>query len=363
MSIAFTEIRRAKARFGLLTGAVALLVFLVLLLTTLSNALVTALTGAIDGMDADGLVYATSARDNLQASRLDAGVVDEVAGIDGVRAAGPIATFTTTVEIDEVGTDIQVLAFAAGMPGAPTALADGRLPTGAGEVALDGTGLTIGDTLVVGTSALEVVGLLRGSQLNALPTAYVEMASYPDLLAAVFPGLPTVPINAVAFDVTDGVDAAAVAASLADAIPGTTGYTIAGAAAAIPGISSIEQSFGILQGLTFVIAVVVIGFFFLILTAQKTRALTVLRAIGASTTRLSGALLTQVLIVVAAASVIALALTLGAVALFSTGIPVSLDAPLVAIAIGAIIVFALVAGLLSVRRIGRIDPTTATGVR
>lgn len=363
MSIAVTEIRRAKARFGLLTGAVALLVFLVLLLITLSNALVTALTGAIEGLSADGLVYSTSARDNLQASRLDADLVDAVAAVDVVAAAGPIATFTTTADINGAGIDIQVLAFADGKPGAPTALVDGRLPSGAGEVALDGTGLAIGDTLAVGTSGLEVVGLLRASQFNALPTAYVEMTSYPELLAAAYPGLPMVPINAVAFATDSGTSADAVAAAISAAVPGTTGYTIAGAAAAIPGISSIEQSFGILQGLTFIIAVVVIGFFFLILTAQKTRALTVLRAVGASAARLSGALLAQVLIVVAVASFIALALTLGAVAAFSTGIPVSLDAPLIATAIGAIIVFALIAALLSVRRISRIDPTTATGVR
>ena len=39
MSLAWTEIKRAKLRFGLLTGAVALLVFLILFLQTLSGQL------------------------------------------------------------------------------------------------------------------------------------------------------------------------------------------------------------------------------------------------------------------------------------------------------------------------------------
>ncbi len=71
MSLAGSEIRRAKLRFGLLTGAVALLVFLVLLLSTLSGALVGALIGALQGLRADGIVYADFARDNIAASRLD----------------------------------------------------------------------------------------------------------------------------------------------------------------------------------------------------------------------------------------------------------------------------------------------------
>ena len=68
MNLAVKEISRAKLRFGLLTGAVALLVFLVLLLSTLSSALIRSLTGAVEGLDADVLVYSAAARDNLQAS-------------------------------------------------------------------------------------------------------------------------------------------------------------------------------------------------------------------------------------------------------------------------------------------------------
>lgn len=363
MNIAVTEIRRAKARFGLLTGAVALLVFLVLLLTTLSNALVTALTGALEGLDADGIVYSASARDNLQASRLDPALPGAIAGIDGVEQAGGIATFTATTELDGAMADIQVFGFTADAPGMPTALTDGRLPTGAGETAVDGGGLSVGDRIVIGTSELTVVGTLRAAQFNALPTAYVEMRAYPDLISAVYPGLPYVPINAVAFTTADGADAAAVTAAIAANVPDTKAYTLAAAVAAIPGIGSIQQSFGILQGLTFVIAVVVIGFFFLILTVQKLRALTVLRAIGASTGRLAGELLLQVVIVVVSASAIAALLTIGAVAAFSTGIPVSVSPTLFVTAIAGVVVFALVAALFSVRRIARVDPTTATGVR
>ena len=60
-----------------------------------------------------------------------------------------------------------------------------------------------------------------------------------------------------------------MAGQIAKTVPGTTGYTIPDAVAKIPGVSSVSQTFGILVGMTFVISIVVIGFFFLILTVQK----------------------------------------------------------------------------------------------
>ena len=62
---------------------------------------------------------------------------------------------------------------------------------------------------------------------------------------------------------------------------GTKGYTREDAIAAVPGVGQVRETFNILVAITFGIAVVVIGFFFLILTVQKQSTLTVLRAIGA----------------------------------------------------------------------------------
>ena len=101
MSLALTEIRRSKLKFGLLVLAVAPLVFLVLFLTTLSTALVRSITGALDGVSGEVLVYADSARDNLQGSRLEPGVVDQVAEVPGVAAAGPLSLLTTSAKFGD----------------------------------------------------------------------------------------------------------------------------------------------------------------------------------------------------------------------------------------------------------------------
>ena len=57
MFLAFKEMRRAQARFGLLVAAVALLVFLILFQQTLQNGLLTSFVGAIEHQSAPVLVF------------------------------------------------------------------------------------------------------------------------------------------------------------------------------------------------------------------------------------------------------------------------------------------------------------------
>ena len=160
MNIATTEMKRSKTRFGLLTAAVALLIFLVLLLTTLSNALVSSLVGALESLRTDGLVYSDTARDNIVASRLAPATVAQVAAVPGVASAAGIGTFTTRTALAGVDTDIQVVGFNPQGPGTPDALSSGRLPTMAQETAVDGGGLALGDrvALTPGGSELTVAG-------------------------------------------------------------------------------------------------------------------------------------------------------------------------------------------------------------
>ena len=362
MNLALTEMRRSKLRFGLLAGAASLLVFLVVLLTTLSNALVSSITGALDGLDANVLVYSDAARDNLQASRLDPTVVEQVAAVSGVQAAGPISTLTTSAALKDGTEDLQVFGFQPDKPGAPTGLSEGRLPESAGEVAMDGGGYAVGDTLELtgADTTATVVGLLRGAQFNASPTAYVTDELFGQIVKTINPNVPFVPVNAVAVQ-TD--DPQAVAAAISDEVAGTKAYEKSEAVSLIPGVGSISQTFGILVGLTFIIGIVVIGFFFLILTVQKMKSFTLLRAIGASSGKLAGVVAQQIAIVVLLASAIAVALTLLAVRGLNSGIPVSLSPSLVLGVVAAVLVFSLLAGLLSIRRITKIDPFTAAGAR
>jgi putative ABC transport system permease protein len=307
-------------------------------------------------------VYSTSSQDNIAASRLAPETVAAVAAVPGVAAASGIGTFTTSASISGVEGDLQAFGFTPDAPGAPTALSAGRLPANEAEVAVDGDA-AIGDVVVIGSHSLEIVGLLRGAQFNALPTAYMTLPAYERAVTEINPGLPFVPVNAVAFTVAEGASLAEVAGAVSTSVVDVKAYSLDEAVASIPGIDSISQSFGILVGLTFIIGIVVIGFFFLILTVQKMRTFTLLRAIGSSSGGLARAVTLQIVVVVVLASAVALLLTLGALQGINTGIPVSIDPVTVTGTIAAVLIFSLLAGLLSIRRIVRIDPSAAVGSR
>ncbi len=366
MSFALLEIRRAALKYGLLAAAVALLVFLVLFLWTLSGALIRSFIGTLEAAELDVVVYSAQARDNVQASRLEPDVVAAVAAVDGVSAAAPWSTTTLTGELDGEPSDLGLFGIDPQGPGAPAGLTDGRLPTALDETAVDAGGQAqIGDLIVLRPSGIElkVVGLLRGAQFLAQPTAFVDQATFDEVTRAANPEVPFVPINAVAVTADAGTDPGVVAQRVEDAVPGVTAYTKRAAVDAVPGVDQVGSTFVILIAVTFLIAVVVVGFFFLILTVQKQRVFTLLRALGDPPHRLAAGLALQITAVVAVASVVAVGVTALAIAGLNTGIPVSLSPQRVAIVVAAVLAFSLLAGMVSVSRIARLDPAAAAGAR
>jgi putative ABC transport system permease protein len=366
VNLALTEMRRAKLRFGLLTAAVSLLVFLIVFLSTLSGALLRALTGAVEALPADGLVYSEASRANVQASRLDPAVLAEVADVPGVDAVGPMAVLSANATVAGEPGDLQVIGVQPGSPSEPEGLREGRFPTAEDEVAVDASAVDValGDTVRVNGSTVDfvVTGRLVGTQFGT-DTAWITTAAYDGLLRELNPGLPVVPLNAVAFTVEPGTDPVAVATQVEQAVEGTLALDKAAAVDALPGVESVGQTFGLLVGITFVIGVVVVGFFFLILTVQKLRTFTLLRATGASTRGLAGTVTAQISAVVLLASALAVALAWGALQGLSTGLPVTIDPVTIGGVVAAVLGASLLAGLLSIRRIAQIDPATAAGAR
>jgi len=366
VNLALTEMKRAKLRFGLLTAAVALLVFLIVFLSSLSGALLRAFTGALESLPADGLVYSESARANVQASRLDPAVVEQVAAVEGVAAVGPLAVLSANATVNGEPDELQLIGVTPGSPSEPEGIRDGRFPQSPTEVAVDASeaDVAIGDVIRVNGSQTDLVvtGTLVGTQFGT-DTAWMTSEGYAALLTELNPGLPAVPINAVAFTVDEGADPVAVAAQVQQAVDGTQALDRSAAIAAIPGVESVSQTFGLLVGITFVIGVVVVGFFFLILTVQKLRTFTLLRASGASTRSLAGTVTGQIAAVILIASAIAVVLAWGALQGLSTGLPVSIDPMTIGGIVAAVLLASLGAGLLSVRRIATLDPATAAGAR
>src|SRR5690606_10199218 len=182
--LAGNEVRRGKLRFGLLSGAVGLLVFLILFQQALLGSLVLSFTGAIENQSATVLVYSDDARKNLSGSVILPPQQSEIEAVDGVGASGPLGEGTFTVEADGTDTDTSIFGFEPGQPGEPTRLVEGRLPTSATEAVAstedssDGFGLGDTVTSIDGDIALTIVGLTERSRFSVAPTLWVTFEGY-----------------------------------------------------------------------------------------------------------------------------------------------------------------------------------------
>ena len=375
MRLALSEIRRAKLRFGLLTGAVALLVFLILFMQTLSSQLLREFVGGIENQSASVLVYGEDARRSIEGSIVTPGQVQQVAAVEGVGEAAAFGENSFTVETASGDlNDATLFGYELGGPGVPTTLSSGRLPQGPGEGVASadaGTGFAIGDRVQVlpGGYEIQVVGLADNASFNVQPTLFVSYPTYEEAVRAQNPDAQAVLPTLVAVDPAPGVTPQELATRITEQVPGVEALDLDTAVSSLPGVSSIQQSFGLILALAFFVVVLVTGFFFvilvtgfffLILTVQKTQALTLLRAIGASTGYLLKNLLAQVVLVTVAGTALAGGLLVVAAATSSAGFRVTADPALIVTTGGAVLLLAIVASIGAIRRVTRLDPAAAT---
>jgi len=366
--LAFREILRTKLRFSLLAGAVGLLVFLILFQSTLLSTLLSFFSGALESQSAAVVVYSDDARRNPEGSVLPLTTVDEVAAVPGVAAAGPFGVDTMTARAGGEELDVALLGYELGGPGAPTTLVEGRLPNDDNEgVASDidaDRGFAIGDTVRIvgpeGTYPIEIVGLAENARFSVQPGVFVSYDTFEAASRVKNPDAIAVLPSMVLADPESGLSASTVADRITRQVDGVEALTRSAAVNSLPGVSAVKSSFNIIQGLAFIVVTLVVGIFFVILTVQKAAALTLLRAIGASSGELVRSLLVQVLIVMAGAIVVGAALMFVASLASTPDFPISFDLGIVVSRGAALVVLALIASLAAIRRVLRIDPIAAT---
>jgi putative ABC transport system permease protein len=157
----------------------------------------------------------------------------------------------------------------------------------------------------------------------------------------------------------EGVSAETVAASINVSVPGVEALTRSEAVASAPGVASVQSSFAIVLALAIAVVALVTGFFFLILTVQKTASLTLLRAVGAPAGYLIRGLLQQVALVLGAALVFAVLLLQAAVAGLSAGLPLTIEPGALLASTLIILVLSMLGVAFSIWRVLRIEPVHA----
>ena len=369
-SLALREVGRAKLRFGLLCAAVGLLVFLILFQQALLNGLVKDFIGAVENQDSPILVFNEQARSNVEGSFLLPDQVAAIAAVDGVADSTPIGenTFTVATAAGAETQDAVLFGYSLGGLGEPTRLDGGRLPAAPFEVVATSAdaalGFDIGEQVtVLGETddvVLTVVGSLDQSRWSVAPTLFGSYETFEAAARVVNPNAPFVLPALVAVRPASGVDADELTDRLDAEVGGIEALTNAEAVAQNPGVQGVSQSFNIILGLAFVVVTIVVGFFFLILTVQKARSLTLLRAIGAPRGWLVRNLMAQIALVMAVGALIGVILSALVIYVAPTGdLTISLNPVTVISTILGLSILAYLGGIASIRRVLRIDPIEA----
>lgn len=364
MMLAFAEIRRARARFISIIGALALITFLVLTLSALSDGLFYGSTGAYRSSNANAYAFSSDAEGSLIRSRVPVADVAAYGQVPGVAKASGVGVLLSSGTGPNGELDLAIFGVEPGGAGVPTTLTQGRMPN-PGEndaAAVDQTvvdkGASLGSTIRVGDRSVTVVGITKDSNYQLQPTIWTTLPTWRAMQASVRPetrGLPA-NVSAVALELTSGTTPASIAA-----VNGTSVLSTDEATLAIPGVKEQRSTLNSIIYTTLLVAALVVALFFALIVLEKRELFAALKALGTSTTRLGQTVMTQALV----ASVIGV--IIGAVGARLLGLALPANIPtlfrtesLIQISIFTIVA-SVIGALFSLRRIARIDPATALG--
>jgi putative ABC transport system permease protein len=359
-------------------AAVALLVFLILVQQALQASLVTSFVGAIERQSAPILVFSVDGQRALQGSAISPELEQAVRAVPEVAESGRIGQGTFTVEVDgegdagsgSNGSEAAIIGYETDDLGAPDELSEGRLPEAEGEAVGSAGDFAVGDTvqIVAGDAGpeLTVVGLAEDAQIQVSPTLFVAWPDYEAASLADNPDAATIPPSVIGVRPADGVTDEELTDRINAVDDEADALTRAEAAEEAPGVGEVRMSFQVIFLLFALVVPLVSGLFFLIVTFQKSRSLTLLRAVGASGGVLVRSLLVQVVLVIGGGLAIGTALYALLTLVEVGSLTLRFDIGAVAVWSGLLLVLGLVSALVSARQVLAIDPVEATtggGVR
>lgn len=326
MFVALRDLLNAKGRFGLIAGVVALVTFLVVMLTGLTAGLGKQNTSALEAFDPAAVTFDDADNQSYTTSR--------IAQAD--KGTTPLGTGQTLMTRSDGSEDsVAVLGLPSG-----TTLPDGQVledhafASEALELA-DGESITVGGAPVT-VSAQAGDLYFAHSPVLWVPTETWQAAMHTDAVGTV----------ELSYDEETAPEGSV---SLKDSFE------------ALPAYSSEQGSLKMIQGFLYLISALVTVAFLSVWTAQRTRDLSILKAIGASNRYLLKDSIGQAALILAIGALIGTAAAAGLGALAANVAPFVLTPASVILPALAIWILGMGGAALATRSISRVDPQLALG--
>lgn len=357
MYLALREMRFAKGRFALMGTVVALISFLLVMLSGLTAGLANQSTSGIKDLAADEVVFGAPAGTEPKASFTESSVSPEQLqawqGAPGISSAEPLGI--TQGRIQAGGTASAAI-FGA-VPGgsiAPAGLAAGEAVVS--RQLADDLGLEPGSEATLNGQQLSVSAVIEDQWYSHTPVVWIPID---DWKGAAHTG-PDVAGTVLAVDY-DGGSRDDSALDTANSAAGTTSLERQASLSALPAYSSENGSLLMMQAFLYGISALVIVAFLTVWTLQRTRDIAVLRALGATRSYVLRDALVQAAVILAAGTAAGGLLGLAAGAVAASAAPFAATAATTVLPAAGVFLLGLAGAALAVRRVTKVDPLLALG--
>ena len=376
MNLALADIRHKLGRFLLTCVGLGLLMGVALSMVGIYQGVVAEALALSRALDADLWVVESGTRGPFaEASRLPGDVRAMVRRLPGVAEAGGITLRIAEAEAPQGRVRMQLIGYEPGLPGGPSAIAQGRGLGGARyEMVADRrAGLIPGATVLLGGDRYRVVGTTSGLvSSGGDPLGFIHLRDSQELQFKLAP--PAARRAAAAGAQAGGTDT--VNAVIARLHPGADAAAVAGVVRRwkhLTALTDAEQSdlltrslvqrarmqLGLFTVVLLFVSAVIISLIIYTMTMDKLREIATLKLIGAPDRTIVGLVLQQTLLLGGAGYLAAIAWVFAVRDVFPRTVALGV-AEVVAMA-GVIGAICLLASVLSIRAALRIEPQQALG--
>lgn len=362
MFLALRDLKRGGRRFVLVGSVVALVAVLSTVLAGLARGLVDDGISGLRALPIDHLAFAPHSEASFTRSTLDDEALRPWESADGVEATPIGVTFLNARSTSGTeAVDLAVFGITEDSYLLPNAEARASMHGEPGLVLseeLRDEGVEVGQRFKVAGTDLElpVLGFTFAGTYGHVDIAYTSMDTWREIT---YRDRDTDRFSALAIRTTgDDVDLAAV-----DRRAGTDTITRTAAYDGSPGYTAETMTMTLIRTFLLVIAALVIGAFFTVLSIQRTRQIGLLKALGATDGYVVRDGVGQMALVVTAATAVGTLIGIGALALMRGGnAPVTLDVRGIAFSALALILAGIAGSLVAFRRVTKVEPAIALGV-